>query len=174
MEYADGDLESKINAKYKQENEKGFQETFIWKAEFEILQGLKILHKNKIIHRDIKSANIFFVNDIAKLGDLNVSKVVENGMCSTQTGTPYYTSPEIWKGTKYTRKCDIWSTGCLLYELCTLKHPFKAKDFPSLYRKVIVGNYEPIPPSYSTELSDLIRMCLTVDDELRPDAVDLL
>ena len=51
---------------------------------------------------------------------------------------------------------------------------FQSERFPFLYRKVIVGNYEPIPPSYSTELSDLIRMCLTVDDELRPDAVDLL
>ena len=94
MEYADGgDLEGKINQKFKGEDHDGFEENFIWKVAFEILQGLKMLHKNKIIHRDIKSANIFFVNDIAKLGDLNVSKVVENDMCSTQTGTPYYTSP---------------------------------------------------------------------------------
>lgn len=71
----------------------GFDENFIWKVAFEIFQGLKTLHQNKIVHRDIKSANIFFVNGIAKLGDLNVSKVLENGMCSTQTGTPYYTSP---------------------------------------------------------------------------------
>ena len=46
---------------------------------YEILTGLKMLHK--IIHRDIKSANIFFSNGIAKLGDLNVSKVAEQGMC---------------------------------------------------------------------------------------------
>lgn len=163
-----------ITQKYKLQSEEGFEETYIWKVAFEILQGLKILHHNKIIHRDIKSANIFFVEGIAKLGDLNVSKVVENEMCSTQTGTPYYTSPQIWKGSKYNRKCDIWSTGCLLYEMCTLKPPFKAKDFPSLYRKVIVGNYEPISSVYSTQLSDLIRMCLTVDEDLRPDASDLL
>lgn len=53
----------------------------MWKVAYEILQGLKMLHANKIIHRDIKSANIFFVNEIAKLGDLNVSKVAEQGMC---------------------------------------------------------------------------------------------
>lgn len=53
----------------------GFEEKYVWKIAYEILQGLKMLHSNKIIHRDIKSANIFFVNDIAKLGDLNVSKV---------------------------------------------------------------------------------------------------
>ena len=52
-----------------------------------------MLHSSKIVHRDIKSANIFFVNGIAKLGDMNVSKVVEGGMCETQTGTPYYTAP---------------------------------------------------------------------------------
>ena len=174
MEFADGgDLEGKINNQFK-DHGKGFEETFIWTVAFEIFQGLKILHRNNIIHRDIKSANIFFVDGIAKLGDLNVSKVVENGMCSTQTGTPYYTSPEIWKGKKYGRKCDIWSTGCLIYELCTLHPPFRAKDFPALYRKVIVGNYDPIPSSYSQELSELIRMCLTVDDDMRPDASDLL
>jgi NIMA (never in mitosis gene a)-related kinase len=64
----------------------------------EVLSGLKTLHKNKIIHRDIKSANVFFVRGVAKLGDLNVSKLAEGGLCSTQTGTPYYTSPEVWSG----------------------------------------------------------------------------
>lgn len=58
-----------------------------------MLQGLKMLHNSNIVHRDIKSANIFFVNGIAKLGDMNVSKVVDQGMCQTQTGTPYYTAP---------------------------------------------------------------------------------
>ena len=94
MEYADGgDLEGKINEQFKTGNEKGFEETFIWKVAFELFQGLKTLHRNKIVHRDIKCANVFFVNGIAELGDLNVSKVLDNGMCSTQTGTPYYTSP---------------------------------------------------------------------------------
>jgi len=103
------------------------------------LQGLRSLHKSNIIHRDIKSANIFFVKGMAKLGDLNVSKFTEDGFCSTQTGTPYYTSPEIWSGEKYGSKCDIWSLGCLIYEMCMLKVPFKASDFPSLYRKITKG-----------------------------------
>jgi len=51
------------------------------KLAYEILQGLKSLHKSNIIHRDIKSANVFFVNGIAKLGDLNVSKFAEDGFC---------------------------------------------------------------------------------------------
>ena len=60
---------------------------------YDILKGLNILHQNNIIHRDIKPANIFFVDGIAKIGDLNVSKVLDGKYASTQTGTPYYTSP---------------------------------------------------------------------------------
>jgi NIMA (never in mitosis gene a)-related kinase 1/4/5 len=132
---------------------------------YELLNACKKLHEKNIVHRDIKAANIFFANDIAKLGDLNVSKVADNGYCETHTGTPYYTSPEIWNGTQYTSKCDIWSLGCLVYEMCTLSPPFKATDFPSLFRKVIVGEYEQIPKNYSQELKDFIRECLTVDDK---------
>ena len=122
----------------KTQNE-GFGEDFIWKITFQILQGVKVLHKNKVIHRDIKSANIFFVNQTAKLGDMNVSKLTEDGLCSTNIGTPYYTAPQIWKGLQYDSKCDIWSIGCVIYELCCLKQAFKASDFPSLFRKVLNG-----------------------------------
>jgi hypothetical protein len=58
--------------------------------------------------------------------------------------------------------------------MCSLTHPFKARDFPSLYRKVIVGNYDQIPSIYSNELKELVRMCLTVDDDMRPSASELL
>lgn len=137
---------------------------------FDILKGLKFLHQANIIHRDVKSANIFFVNGIAKLGDLNVSKVMEGNFATTQTGTPYYTSPEIWLGKKYTANCDIWSLGCLLYELCCLRPPFMAKDFPGLMKRVTSGYYDPIPSKYSKKLGMLIRKCLTIDFSKRPSA----
>ncbi len=105
---------------------------------------------------------------------MNVSKLAEDGFCSTQTGTPYYTSPEIWSGEKYGNKCDVWSLGCLIYELCTLKVPFKASDFPSLYRKITKGQYNEIPAKYSAKLKTFIGMCLTVDEEMRPSASELL
>ena len=82
---------------------------------FDLISGMAIMHDNKIIHRDIKSANVFIVNGVAKLGDLSVSKVLEGRFATTQTGTPYYTAPEIWNGMKYDAKCDVWSFGCLLY-----------------------------------------------------------
>ena len=78
----------------------------------------------KIVHRDIKCANLFLTKEgVLKLGDLNVSKVAK-GMLSTQTGTPYYASPEVWQDRPYDLKSDIWSVGCVLYEMCTLQPPF--------------------------------------------------
>jgi NIMA (never in mitosis gene a)-related kinase len=79
------------------------------------------LHSKNILHRDLKSANIFLQkNAPAKLGDLNVSKVAKKGLLYTQTGTPYYASPEVWKDLPYDSKSDIWSLGCVLYEMITL------------------------------------------------------
>lgn len=82
----------------------------------DILHGLKSLHDKKILHRDLKSANIFITEDGKyKLGDLNVSKVLKKGLAYTQTGTPYYASPEVWQDLPYDMKSDIWSLGCVIY-----------------------------------------------------------
>jgi NIMA (never in mitosis gene a)-related kinase len=66
-------------------------------------------------------------NNRIKIGDLNVSKVAKDGLLKTQTGTPYYASPEIWKDEHYNQKSDIWSLGCLIYEILTYYTPFRAK-----------------------------------------------
>lgn len=119
MEFADGgDLLQRIT-KCKQ------QRTFIPEAEcwsyfIQLLKGLQALHDLKIVHRDIKCANLFMTKDgLLKLGDLNVSKVAK-GLLNTQTGTPYYASPEVWQDRPYDLKSDIWSVGCVLYEMCAL------------------------------------------------------
>lgn len=147
MEYAEGgDLYQKIVGA-KKKREEGLGEEFIWRVLGRITRGLKKLHDLKIFHRDMKSANVFlFANGIIKLGDLNVSKEAENGMLSTQTGTPYYASPEVWKDKPYDSKSDVWSLGCILYEMITLKPPFAGKDMDKLYRKVCKGVYPPINP----------------------------
>jgi len=81
----------------------------------------------------MKSANIFLHKDYtAKLGDLNVSKVAKKGLLYTQTGTPYYASPEVWKDKPYDFKSDIWSLGCVLYEMITLSPPFTAQSMSGL------------------------------------------
>lgn len=84
----------------------------------------------KVLHRDIKCANVFLAKDgtTPKMGDLNVSKVAKNALAYTQTGTPYYASPEVWRDQPYDAKSDIWSLGCVIYEACALKPPFRATD----------------------------------------------
>ena len=128
MEYAnDGDLSRKI--KYNLKNGLIFREDVIWDYLIQILEGINYLHENKIMHRDLKSANLFLMeNGTVKIGDLNVSKISEMGIAYTQIGTPYYASPEIWMDKSYNYKSDIWSIGCILYELCMLKPPFGGKS----------------------------------------------
>jgi NIMA (never in mitosis gene a)-related kinase len=78
---------------------------------------------------------------LLKVGDMNVSKVAKQGFLSTQTGTPYYASPEVWKDRPYDVKSDIWSLGCVLYEMCSLAPPFQAKDMDSLCQRILKGSY---------------------------------
>ena len=128
MEFADnGDLYQKIIEHKRQKTY--FEETEVWNIFIQLVKGLKSLHDLRILHRDLKSANVFlFKNGLAKLGDLNVSKVAKRGLGYTQTGTPYYASPEVWKDLPYDNKSDIWSLGCVLYEMITLHPPFRAKN----------------------------------------------
>lgn len=104
----------------------------------------------------------------AKLGDLNVSKVTRKGFGETQTGTPYYASPEVWKDQTYDLKSDIWSLGCVLYELVTFHPPFRAEDMEGLYKKVIKGSYPKISPYYSKDMSMIIKLMLRLNPQDRP------
>ena len=128
-----------------------------------------------IIHRDLKSANIFLGEDGGvKIGDLNVSKVMMDGMCETQTGTPYYASPEVWKDEPYDMKSDIWAAGVILYEMTCGRLPFKADDIEGLYKKVVRGVYEKVGGGYSAELAGMIRGMLQVAPQSRPDCEKIL
>lgn len=99
------------------------------------MKGLNELHKLNILHRDLKSANIFLTTKgEIKIGDMNVSKLAKKGLLYTQTGTPYYASPEVWKDKPYDKMSDIWSLGCILYEMTTLKPPFRAENMEGLYK----------------------------------------
>jgi NIMA (never in mitosis gene a)-related kinase len=127
-----------------------------------MVSGLKTLHDKNILHRDLKCANIFLNRDgTVKMGDLNVSKVAKyGGLLFTQTGTPYYASPEVWKDQPYDLKSDIWSLGCVVYEMTSLQPPFRAQNMDQLYKKVLSGQYPPIPSSYSSELQTMIGALL--------------
>jgi len=92
----------------------------------------------------------------------------------TQTGTPYYASPEVWRDQPYGSKSDIWSLGCVLYEMCALKPPFRANDMNGLYKRVLKGAYPPIDRTYSSALSKVLATMLRVDANLRPSCKQLL
>ena len=174
MEFADnGDLYQKI-VQYKKSGN-FFEESDIWRVFIQLVKGLKALHDLKILHRDLKSANVFLFKDgSAKLGDLNVSKVARKGLGYTQTGTPYYASPEVWKDQPYDNKSDIWSLGCVLYEMITLHPPFRAHNMEGLYNKVIKGEFSYIPSRYSKDLYDICKLLIQVDPKKRPSCEEIL
>ena len=174
MEFADnGDLYQKIVEHKKKAM--FFEESEIWRIFIQLVSGLKALHDLKILHRDLKSANVFlYTNGDAKIGDLNVSKVTRAGVGHTQTGTPYYASPEVWKDHPYDNKSDIWSLGCVLYEMITLKPPFRAQDMEGLYKKVIKGQYSRIPERFSNDLFQIVQFLLQVNPTLRPSCEQIL
>ena len=174
MEFADrGDLYQKIVAHKK--SAKFFEESDIWRIYIQLVKGLKALHDLKILHRDMKSANVFlFSNGCAKLGDLNVSKVARRGLGYTQTGTPYYASPEVWKDKPYDHKSDVWSLGCVLYEMITLRPPFRAKDMEGLFNKVCKGQYSRIPDRFSEDLFKIVQYLLQVNSIQRPSCEQIL
>ena len=163
MEYADGgDLYHYL---FNHSQEKRYlTEKRVWQLFTQVLRGLRVLHDQKILHRDIKSPNVFLTKSgYAKLGDLNVSTILKCGMLRTQTGTPYYASPEVWSENPYDHKSDIWSLGCVLYEMCSLKPPFRAEDMRGLRQKVCQGLYQPIPKHFSAVLSNLLKQMLNVN-----------
>ena len=175
MEYADkGDLEKRI----KEQKEKGkyFNEKDIWKVFIQIVNGLKSLHDQGIMHRDIKSSNIFlFSNGMAKIGDLNVCKILsKDNLGHTQAGTPAYAAPEVWMEKPYGLKSDIWSLGCVLYEMITLKCPFREDNMIKLYNKILVGEYKKIPNKFSEELNWIVGKMINSEINKRFSCEEIL
>ena len=110
-----------------------------------------------------------------KLGDFGLSKLMQShDFASTYVGTPFYMSPEICAAERYTLHSDIWSLGCVMYELCARTQPFNAKTHFHLIQKIKEGKLEPLPGIYSQELQRAIKECLNVNPLKRPDTVALL
>ena len=128
MEYCEnGDLGLYL----KRQMGKSLPEQIIWRFFLEMCLGLQYLHSNKILHRDVKTINMFLTKENKiKIGDLGVAKLLNQtaNFAHTVVGTPYYLSPELCEEKPYNHKSDIWSLGCVLYELCTLKHPFESNN----------------------------------------------
>uniref|UniRef100_A0A452RAE2 non-specific serine/threonine protein kinase n=1 Tax=Ursus americanus TaxID=9643 RepID=A0A452RAE2_URSAM len=143
----------------------------------QIAMALQYLHEKHILHRDLKTQNVFLTRtNIIKVGDLGIARVLENhcDMASTLIGTPYYMSPELFSNKPYNYKSDVWALGCCVYEMATLKHAFNAKDMNSLVYRIIEGKLPPMPKEYSPELAELIRTMLSKRPEERPSVRSIL
>ncbi len=173
-EYADG---GDLSLEIKKQRKEYFKESQILDYFTQICLAIKHIHGKHIMHRDLKSQNIFLTKTkMVKLGDFGISK---NLNCTwekakTMIGTPYYLSPELVNNKQYTIKSDIWSLGVLLYEMMALKMPFDANSLPMLTLKIIKGNYAPPPQIYTSDLRNLVSQLLSVDPNKRPTADEIL
>ncbi|XP_054846378.1 serine/threonine-protein kinase Nek1 isoform X1 [Eublepharis macularius] len=174
MDYCEGgDLFKKINA------QRGvlFSEDQIMDWFVQICLALKHVHDRKILHRDIKSQNIFLTKDgTIQLGDFGIARVLNSTveLARTCIGTPYYLSPEICENKPYNNKSDIWALGCVLYEMCTLKHAFEAGNMKNLVLKIISGSFPPVSVHYSYELRNLISQLFKRNPRDRPSVNSIL
>lgn len=180
MQYCDGgDLERKLNEVRKENGVVPETQVLDWFVQMAL--ALQYLHSKRILHRDLKTANVFLTAiGIVKLGDFGVSRVLSatSELAKTFVGTPYYLSPELLNNSPYGHASDVWALGVIFYEMCTLEHPYEAKTFPALAQKIL---YDPPPcigpkrPCGQVEqLEKLSAAMLCKDSTARPSLPELL
>ncbi|NXR32446.1 NEK2 kinase, partial [Zosterops hypoxanthus] len=183
MEYCDGgDLASLIAKCAKERHVEHFlDESFVLRVLTQLTLALKECHRRSdggvTVHRDLKPANVFLDSkQNVKLGDFGLARILhhDTSFATTFVGTPYYMSPEQMNYMSYNEKSDIWSLGCLVYELCALSPPFTAYNQKELAEKIREGRFRRIPYRYSDELNDLLKEMLNVKDYCRPSVEDIL
>lgn len=177
-EYADaGDLGRVVKSRAR--NESYFKEHEVGFIFLDIVLAVDYLHKKNVLHRDIKSANIFLsTTGITKLGDFgyshqydhSVSEVIAGTVC----GTPFYLAPEIWNRHPYSNRADMWCLGVILYEIAALRRPFNGKDQREVMQKVLVCQPEPLPNIYSPQLQEIVHRLLILEPAYRFNTQQIL
>ncbi|RNF26328.1 putative folate/biopterin transporter [Trypanosoma conorhini] len=178
MEYGSGgDLNKQIKQRLKERLP--FKEHEAGLLFYQIVLALDEVHSRKMMHRDLKSANIFLMpTGIIKLGDFGFSKQYTDSVSldvgSSFCGTPYYLAPELWERKRYSKKADMWSLGVILYELLTLHRPFKGPSQREIMQQVLYGKYDPFPCAVSDGMKALMEPLLSKDPAVRPTTTQLL
>ncbi|EAY07607.1 AGC family protein kinase [Trichomonas vaginalis G3] len=174
MDYADGgDLQQLL----KRRNLSSIPEDKIIDWFTQICLAVKYIHDRKIIHRDIKPSNIFLdSNGVLKLGDFGLARFLDSteAFAATFAGSPYYMPPEICNVQKYNASADIWSLGCVLYEMCNLRKAFYGINVHNIMLDITRNTPSKIRSFYSKELSDLVSSMLNKDPQLRPTINEIL
>jgi len=167
-----GDMATKI----KEAQGVHFSEDTILEWFAQMCMALFYLHERRILHRDLKTQNIFLKNGRIRLGDFGIAKVLDStkDFANTCIGTPYYMSPELFKNKPYSYESDIWALGCVLYEMCNLRHAFDAQSLNGLALKILRGSYPSTNTMYSKELRSLISKMLSQRKSQRPTIIDII
>uniref|UniRef100_A0A8C5J3U3 Serine/threonine-protein kinase Nek11 n=1 Tax=Junco hyemalis TaxID=40217 RepID=A0A8C5J3U3_JUNHY len=174
-EYCEGgDLDFKIQ-EYR-DSGKMFTQSQVIDWFIQLLLGVNYMHERRILHRDLKAKNIFLKDNLLKIGDFGVSCLLMGScdLATTFTGTPYYMSPEVLKHQGYDTKSDIWSLGCILYEMCCMNHAFTGQNFLSVVLKIVEGETPSLPDRYPSKLNAVLCSMLSKDPSLRPAAAEIL
>eukprot|EP01062_Namystynia_karyoxenos_P060353 TRINITY_DN5190_c0_g1_i1.p1 TRINITY_DN5190_c0_g1~~TRINITY_DN5190_c0_g1_i1.p1 ORF type:complete len:398 (+),score=80.25 TRINITY_DN5190_c0_g1_i1:166-1359(+) len=177
MEHADGgDLADRIAL----QRSRGvhFDEPTVSAYLVQLCFALRHLHKRRILHRDLKTRNVFLTKlDVVKLGDFGVARRLGAvGLAKSICGTPYYFAPEMCRDEPYSAKCDVWACGVILYELLCLRKPVYGDTPEELLELLADPQFEPVPANglYSQELLDVCHSMLTVDPRKRPHVHQLM
>mmetsp|Transcript_15289 Transcript_15289/g.19583 ORF Transcript_15289/g.19583 Transcript_15289/m.19583 type:complete len:695 (+) Transcript_15289:110-2194(+) len=172
---AGGDLNMHIRKKSKDGGL--FEETQIMDWFVQICGAMQFVHSRHILHRDLKTNNIFLTDrNVVKLGDFGIARILETTLekADTVVGTPFYMSPEVCENQPYDYKSDVWAMGCILYEMCTLVHAFKANNLLGIVFKIVQGEYSPISDEYSDGLKRHVDWLLAKEPEKRPTVKEIL
>ncbi|OMJ74018.1 hypothetical protein SteCoe_27173 [Stentor coeruleus] len=150
----------------------------------QVLEGLKYLHSQGIVHRDIKSANILVTQDgIIKLSDFGASKKIkteydedQDELSRSLKGSPYWMAPEVARQSGHGFAADIWSVGCVMIEMLTGNPPWSSvsRSVKDVFELITSGQTPPIPLDLSETCKKFIEICLQEDPNKRPTAEALL
>jgi hypothetical protein len=186
MQHADGGSLAELLRRCKQYS-KEIPEAQVWKCMIQICSGLAAMHEHKVVHRDIKPGNILLCGGDYKIADLGIAADttnVQGRMRTHKCGTPCYMAPEVSNDMPYDGRADVWSLGCLLYEMCTLCLAFpegtvrdtstRAESGQSTARVEAILKSLQLPETMSDELNDHVMWCLTADPAERPTPAELL
>ena len=172
MEFCrEGDLRKAIQIQRKKQEQFSEDIVIIWFGQ--LTSALKYLQSRKILHRDLKPDNIFMASfHTLKIGDFGLSTILERSsdMAQTNCGTVSYMAPEILRGQDYDEKADIWSMGCVVYELCTLEQAFSGGNIGVTITSIKKCAFKPVPDNVHPEVAPFVGQILVKNPDKRPTA----